>query len=339
MKAIIQQPSLTQQSLSWQQALSEMITSPLELLAMVELSPDELPWQWDKDFPLRVTKSFIARMKKGDPHDPLLKQVLSLKIESQLNNNFSEDPLHEAKYNPIPGLLHKFPSRVLLTFTSSCAVHCRYCFRRHFPYQNNNVGRKGWAQVLDYIGKHPEIVEVILSGGDPLMAQDEVINDFLQQLSQISHVQLLRIHTRLPVVVPQRITHNLLKILHDSPFQVVMVYHINHPNEIIQALTQGVSKLKQQGISVFNQSVLLAGINDDKACLKKLSLDLFKAGIMPYYVNILDSVQGASQFFVAKDKAKQLQQDLRESLPGYLVPKFVQEIPHRLSKTPVDLIS
>lgn len=338
MKAIIQQPSLTQQSLTWQQALSEMVTSPLDLLSMVNLSPEDIPWQWDKDFPLRVTKSFISRMQKSDPQDPLLKQVLSIKIESQLNSNFSDDPLEETKYNPIPGLLHKFPSRVLLTFTSSCAIHCRYCFRRHFPYQSNNVGRKGWTQVLDYIASHPEIVEVILSGGDPLMAQDDVINEFLQKLSHIPHVQLLRIHTRLPVVVPQRITQHLLRILHDVPLQIVMVYHINHPNEIIPAITQGVSKLKQHGITVLNQSVLLAGVNDNIECLKTLSLDLFKAGIMPYYVNLLDAVQGASHFFVSKKKAKELQQSLRENLPGYLVPKFVQEIPHRLSKTPIDIL-
>jgi EF-P beta-lysylation protein EpmB len=315
-----------------------MVTSPLDLLSMVNLSPEDIPWQWYKVFPLRETKIFISRMKKSDPQDPLLKQVLSIKIESQLNSNFSEDPLEETKYNPIPGLLHKFPSRVLLTFTSSCAIHCRYCFRRHFPYQSNNVGRKGWTQVLDYIASHPEIVEVILSGGDPLMAQDDVINEFLQKLSHIPHVQLLRIHTRLPVVVPQRITQHLLRILHDVPLQIVMVYHINHPNEIIPAITQGVNKLKQHGITVLNQSVLLAGVNDSTECLKTLSLDLFKAGIMPYYVNLLDAVQGASHFFVSKKKAKELQQSLRENLPGYLVPKFVQEIPHRLSKTPIDIL-
>jgi EF-P beta-lysylation protein EpmB len=338
MKAIIQQPSLTQQSLTWQQALSEMVTSPVDLLSRLELSLDDIPWQWDKDFPLRVSKSFIARMQKGNPYDPLLKQVLSLKIESQLDDNFSEDPLQESKYNPLPGLLHKFPSRVLLTFTSSCAIHCRYCFRRHFPYQSNNVGRKGWSQALEYIANHPEIVEVILSGGDPLMAQDAAINEFLQQLSLIPHVQLLRIHTRLPVVIPQRISMNLVKILHDCRFQVIVVYHINHPNEIIAAITQGVNSLKQQGITVLNQSVLLAGVNDDEQCLKTLSLDLFKSGIMPYYVNLLDSVHGASHFFVSHAKAKKLQQSLRENLPGYLVPKFVQEVPHRLSKTPIDNI-
>ncbi len=338
MSAIIPQPVLTQQSQTWQQAISEMITDPMVLLTALDLNPDQISWQWDKSFPLRVTMSFISRMEKRNPNDPLLKQVLSLRTESQLDNNYSCDPLKESEYNPVPGLLHKFPSRVLLTFTSSCAIHCRYCFRRHFPYQNNNPGRKGWQGALEYIAAHPEIVEVILSGGDPLMALDETIHLFLKQLADISHVRLLRIHTRLPVVIPQRICQSLLKMLSDSRFEVVMVYHINHPNEIIPAIAQGVTRLKQHGVTVLNQSVLLKDVNDDSEILKKLSFDLFSAGILPYYVNILDPVQGASHFFVEQAKAKRIQQDLREHLPGYLVPKFVQEIPHQLSKTALDLV-
>ncbi len=337
MKAIIPQPTLLQQSQTWQQALSEMITCPKTLLSMLNLSPDDIPWQWDQHFPLRVSKSFVARMKKGDPHDPLLMQVLSLKIESQLDKDFSGDPLAESHYNPVPGLLHKYPSKVLFTFTSSCAIHCRYCFRRDFPYQSNNIGRK-WDAALRYIANQPQVMEVILSGGDPLMANDETIKQFITQLDAISHVKILRIHTRLPVVIPQRITQSLIKTLADSRFHVVMVYHINHPQEITQEITDGVSRLKQHQITVLNQCVLLKGINDDTVCLKNLSFDLFKAGILPYYVNLLDPVQGSKHFFVENEIAKQLQQNLRASLPGYLVPKFVQEIPHRLSKTAVDLI-
>ncbi len=320
---------------TWQQALSEMITCPKTLLSMLNLN--EVPWQLDQNFPLRVSKSFIARMKKGDPHDPLLRQVLSTPEESQLVEGFSKDPLDESAYNPVPGVLHKYPSKVLLTFTSSCAIHCRYCFRRHFPYQSNNLGRK-WDDALNYIQQHPEILEVILSGGDPLMAVDETLELFLQKLEAISHVKILRIHSRLPVVIPQRITDTLINLLAESRFESVIVYHINHPNEINKEITDGVTRLKQQRITVLNQSVLLKGINDNLDCLKDLSFGLFKAGILPYYVNLLDPVQGSQHFYVDNETAKKLQQDLRASLPGYLVPKFVQEIPHRLSKTAVDLI-
>jgi len=329
---------MQEQSFAWQQALSEMITSPLELLSLLNLSPSQIPWQWDKNFPLRVTQSFVARMQKGDPLDPLLKQVLSIKEESKLSNNYSSDPLKETEHNPVPGLLHKFKGRVLLTFTSSCAVHCRYCFRRHFPYQENNPGRKGWSQALDYIANHPDIVEVILSGGDPLMAQDQSLALFLKQLSDIKHVKILRMHTRLPVMIPQRICHSLLKVLDDTEQDIVMVYHINHPAEIIPSIAQGVTALKQQGITVLNQTVLLQGVNDNAECLKQLSLNLFQAGILPYYVHLLDAVQGASHFSVSHEEARKLQGSLRAELPGYLVPKFVREIPYHPSKMPLDLL-
>lgn len=336
MQAIIPQPIVKQQQLSWQRALRDMITDPLELLSLLALSPNQISWQWDKNFPLRVTRSFVARMQKGDPHDPLLKQVLSLKLESQSSEGYTDDPLKESLCNPVPGLLHKFKSRVLLTFTSSCAIHCRYCFRRDFPYEENNPGRKGWGEALAYIANHPEIFEVILSGGDPLMAQDEALSSFFAQLEEIPHIQLLRIHTRLPVVIPARISREFLKMIRQTRFNIVMVYHINHPNEIIPAIKQGVMQLKQQHITVLNQSVLLKGVNDSAKCLKALSLKLFDAGILPYYVNMLDPIQGASHFSLPLADAQQLQQELRACLPGYLVPKFVQEIPHQPNKIPVD---
>ena len=172
----------------WQQALSNLITDPSDLLAMLSLSEAEIPWQWDKEFPLRVTHSFVERMKKGDPHDPLLRQVLPVTDESQ-PSLYSFDPLQESQFNPVPGVLHKYPSRVLITFTTSCAIHCRFCFRRHFPYEENNPGRKGWADMLHYIAKHPEIMEVILSGADPLVANDDMIGSFLEQLANIPHVR------------------------------------------------------------------------------------------------------------------------------------------------------
>lgn len=335
MNAIILQLATKQQQLSWQDALKSLFTDPLNLLAYLELSPDSLPWVKDQNFPLRVPLSFAERMKKGDPNDPLLRQVLSIGLESQKNIKTSCDPLNEKQYNPVPGLLHKYDSRVLLTFAPSCAVHCRYCFRRHFPYQENNPGRQGWQATLKYIGDHPNIVEVILSGGDPLMASDDHIAEFLSALSSIPHVQLLRFHTRLPVVVPQRINDAFIHMLAAFRFRSSLVYHINHPNEITPAIAEGVQQLRVHQITVFNQTVLLKEINNDVDCLKKLSLDLYAAGILPYYIHLLDPVEGAAHFEISTTEAKSLELSLRGALPGYLVPRFVREIPGEKNKIPL----
>jgi EF-P beta-lysylation protein EpmB len=323
------------QPLIWQKDLGQLITDPLELLSLLELDSDDIDWDWDHQFPLRVTQSFVARMKKGDPHDPLLRQVLTTKQESQLSSCFSEDPLQESQYNPVPGLLHKYSSRVLLTVTQSCAIHCRFCFRRHFPYEKNNPGRQGWAPALNYIASQPQVLEVILSGGDPLMLRDEMLGELVAQLEAIPHIQFLRFHTRAPVVMPERITPALVELLQNTRFNTTMVYHINHPAEIIPAISDGVALLKQANVTVLNHTVLLKDINDNAQCLRALSISLFKAGILPYYVHLLDPVQGTSHFDSTLQTAKALQQHLRDTLPGYLVPQFVREVPHSLSKIPL----
>jgi L-lysine 2,3-aminomutase len=333
---MITQPLLKPQQPSWQHALQNIITDPIVLLKMLEINPENIPWQWDKTFPLRVPLSFVARMQKGNVHDPLLRQILSCKEESIITKDFSEDPLQEASCNPIPGLLHKYHGRALVTFSSSCAVHCRYCFRRHFPYAENNPGKKGWAKALNYIASHSEIMEIILSGGDPLMAPNDHLAFFLEELKNIPHVKILRFHTRLPVVIPSRIDQGLLTLLKQCPLQVVMVYHINHPAEIIDEIAQGVMQLKQANVTVLNQSVLLKEINDDVEVLKNLSYHLFAAGILPYYLHLLDPVQGAHHFAISQEKAKVLQHELRSQLPGYLVPKFVREVPHEAYKIPLE---
>lgn len=334
MNAIIPQLAIKQQQ-SWQDALKTLFTDPLTLLTYLEISPDAMPWIKDQHFPLRVPLSFAERMKKGDPNDPLLRQVLSIDLESHENNTTSCDPLNEKNYNPLPGLLHKYDSRVLLTFAPSCAVHCRFCFRRHFPYQDNNPGRQGWQAALDYIASHPNIVEVILSGGDPLMASDDHIAEFLNALSAIAHVKYLRFHTRLPVVIPQRIDRSFVDMLAPFRFHTSLVYHINHPNEITLDIAAGVHQLRAQQIMVFNHTVLLKTINNDVDCLRKLSHDLYSAGILPYYLHLLDPVAGAAHFHVAKEEAKSLENALRQTLPGYLVPRFVQEIPGEKNKVPL----
>lgn len=332
---MILQLAIKQQQLSWQEALKNLFTDPLTLLTYLEISPDAVPWIKDQNFPLRVPLSFAERMKKGDPHDPLLRQVLSIDLESQKNITTSCDPLNEKQYNPVPGLLHKYDRRVLLTFAPSCAVHCRYCFRRHFPYQENNPGRQGWQAALQYIAAHPNIIEVILSGGDPLITTDDHIAEFLNALSHISHVQLLRFHTRLPVVIPQRIDGSFARLLASFRFHTSLVYHINHPNEIVPSIAQGVQQLRAHQITVLNQTVLLKEINNTTHCLKKLSLDLYSAGILPYYIHLLDPVEGAAHYQISKEEAKILEKSLRESLPGYLVPRFVQEVPGEKNKIPL----
>lgn len=338
MKAIITQPLTTEQPALWQTALKNLITSPEKLLARLNIAPELVPYAWDKQFPLRVTESYVARMKAGDPNDPLLRQVLSTKEESQLSSFSVPDPLEEKRFNPLPGLLHKFDNRVLLTFTSSCAIHCRYCFRRQFPYRENNPGKQGWPAILDYINQRKNIIEVILSGGDPLMASDDYLDEFLGLLSAIPHVKLLRFHTRLPVVLPERITATFISKMTQHRFTTSMIYHINHPNEITLEIAKGVQQLRAAGITVLNQAVLLKDVNDSEEVLHTLSLALYQAGILPYYMNLLDAVSGSDHFFVPRDTAKTLQNGLRKTLPGYLVPKFVQEIPHRPHKTPLDAL-
>ncbi|MCS5710160.1 EF-P beta-lysylation protein EpmB [Candidatus Berkiella aquae] len=334
---MITQPLVLQQQPDWQQALRQMITDPTTLLQMLDLSEKDIAWQWDKQFPLRVSESFVRRMRKADPNDPLLRQVLSTPEESHSSNKYSTDPLQEARFNPVPGLLHKYPSRVLITLTSSCAIHCRYCFRRHFPYKKNNPGRQ-WDAIFSYLENQPDVFEVILSGGDPLMASDKTLSAFLQELAKIRHIELLRFHTRLPVVIPERITSTLLATL-DNRFHTTIVYHINHARELIPQIAEGVAKIRKQGIQVLNQSVLLRDINDNVECLKNLSLALFKSGIMPYYLHMLDKVAGSEHFEISLAKAQHLQQALRESLPGYLVPKFVKELPNAFCKIPLETLT
>lgn len=319
----------------WQQALINMIKDPAELLAMLELDQAYLePAKLAANlFPLKVPRSFVARMQKRNPDDPLLKQVLPLGIEQQEIDGFETDPLKESESNPVPGLLHKYHSRVLVTLTGACAVHCRYCFRRHFPYEANTPGRKGWGQILDYITNNSSINEVILSGGDPLAVSDALLESFIQQLADISHVQLLRVHSRIPVVMPERMTSSLINILSTGRFATTIVIHANHPQELNELVTQPLQRCRQAGIHLLNQSVLLKGVNDDAGVLIQLSKDLFTAGVMPYYLHTLDKVQGAAHFAISMSKTSEIYKEICSKLSGYLVPKLVCEEPGASSKT------
>ncbi|WP_318521830.1 EF-P beta-lysylation protein EpmB [Photobacterium leiognathi] len=329
-------PSVEQ---NWLNDLSNAISDPFTLLKLLKIDPT--PWENGlaarKLFALRVPLSFVDKMEIGNPYDPLLRQILPLAQEFEVHQGYSVDPLEEQQ-NEIPGLLHKYHNRVLLIVKGGCAVNCRYCFRRHFPYSDNKGNKRQWQQSLEYIAAHPEINEVILSGGDPLMAKDHELQWLIEHIAAIPHIKRLRIHSRLPVVIPNRITDALCQILTETRLQTILVTHINHANEIDDALKTAMQKLKQANVTLLNQSVLLKGVNDSVAALTDLSETLFDAGIQPYYLHVLDRVQGAAHFMVDDEIARQLMAGLITKVSGYLVPKLTREIGGRASKTPLDLL-
>ena len=278
------------------------------------------------DFPVRVPEPFVTRMVPGDPHDPLLRQVLAVADERQAMPGFVKDPLDELE-GPMPGVLHKYRSRVLVIYRGGCAINCRYCFRRHFPYQENTLTARDIDGLVSYLKAHPEVNEVILSGGDPLMADDQALSGLFVRLESVSSIHRLRIHTRLPIVIPERVTDLLCQTIATTALPVVMVLHSNHANEIDQSVMDAVSQLRVVCRSVLNQSVILKGINDSADALIALSERLFEAGIDPYYLNVLDRVSGAHHFDVSDLEVAALHQALLNALPGYLVPKLVREVP------------
>ncbi len=289
-----------------------------------------------KLFPMRVPLPFAQLMEKGNWQDPLLQQVVPHFSEFTHEEGFIADPLQEQK-NSNSGIIHKYKSRVLLVVKGGCAVNCRYCFRRHFPYQEHQLNKKKYMEVFEYIQNDININEVILSGGDPLMANDEQLTWLLEQLSNISHLKRVRIHTRLPVVIPTRITSKLITSLKQCRLKALMVLHINHSNEISDELKRKLQCLKNAGVTLLNQSVLLNGVNCNVEALEDLSEALFEADVLPYYLHLLDPVDGASHFNVSQEKAVALMKELLARLPGFLVPKLVQELPDKDSKTPIDL--
>jgi len=323
---------------SWQLALTNAVTNVQELCDILNLDSHPLQNQWihHSAFSLRVPRSFVARMEKGNPSDPLLMQVLPLTQELELSPHYCQDPLQEKQSNPVPGLLHKYYGRVLLIAASGCAIHCRYCFRRNFPYEDNSPGLSGWRPALDYIAKDSTISEVILSGGDPLILKDNYLAHLIEQLASIPHLKILRIHTRLPIVLPERITDSLITALTASRLQPVVVTHCNHPRELDRHVEQALKALRQANITLLNQFVLLRGINDNPDTLITLCQQLFFNGVLPYYLNLLDPVQGTEHFAVSTEEGQQLIQSIRARLPGYLVPKLVREVPGETSKVKKD---
>lgn len=313
----------------WQAELARAIADPAELLAALGLGEEWLgaARAAAQRFPLRVPWSFVARMRRGDPNDPLLRQVLPLGEELAVPPGFTEDPLAERAALAAPGVLAKYRGRVLLTATGACAVHCRYCFRRHFPYGEANASAEGFAAALAHIAAQSTVTEVILSGGDPLTLSDRRLEEFTKRLETIAHVRRLRLHTRLPIVLPERVDEGLLAWLGAIRLPVVIVVHANHANEIDDTVRRALGALRETGAVLLNQSVLLRGVNDEARALADLSEALFEAGALPYYLHLLDRVQGAAHFEVAEERAAALLAELRAHLPGYLVPRLVRETP------------
>ncbi|HDY85009.1 hypothetical protein LCGC14_0644440 [marine sediment metagenome] len=319
----------------WQTALANAIKEPTVLLAQLDLvdALQAIDANAIKNFPLRVPQAYINKMRQGDKNDPLLRQVFPLIDESFDVDNFVADPVGDNLAVTSPGILQKYQGRALLLTTGACAIHCRYCFRRHFPYGDSNPLASQWQQTLDNIAGDLSINEVILSGGDPLSLSDNKLAKLVLDLEKIPHLKRLRIHTRLPVVLPERVDQHLLSWIGSSKLQVVMVIHANHANEIDSLVAQALKELSLAGCQLLNQTVLLKGINDTSQALYDLSERLSEVGVMPYYLHLLDKVSGASHFDVAEQDGIALIAKIRKRLPGYLVPRLVREIQGEASKT------
>lgn len=323
-------------STAWQRELSRAITKPEDLIDALGLDPALLEGARAANdaFALRVTPSYLARMKRGDRNDPLLRQVLPLVEETEQFDGYVSDPLAERDYTRAPNLLQKYAGRALLITTQSCAIHCRYCFRREFPYngQQEEPGAARWTAALATIAADESIEEVILSGGDPLSLSDARLAQLTQSIQAIAHVKRLRVHTRQPVVLPSRVDDGLIGWLRSVRLPTVMVLHVNHANEIDDPVRAACARLRGAGVTLLNQSVLLRGVNDDVDTLANLSRALFDTGVTPYYLHLPDRVRGTAHFDVAEARARELVAGLTARLSGYLVPRLVREVPGAASK-------
>lgn len=301
----------------WQSEIRNSIKNSDELLKILRLKPCAIPAR----FPCKVPKSFISRMEKGNPNDPLLLQVLPSANELLTHDGFSKFPIEEQQCSPIPGLIHKYHGRALLTITGVCAIHCRYCFRQNTDYQNQQPIQH-IEKIIAYIDQN-EISEIILSGGDPLSLSNQKLAYWLEKLATANHLKRIRIHTRLPVAIPQRIEQELVNILTKSRLWCTIVMHVNHPNELNDETKQHWFKLTENNIMLWNQSVLLKNVNDNTETLAELSRKLIEHHVVPYYVHLLDQVTGSQNFHVSRKNACKIEQELRNKLPGYMMPRFV----------------
>jgi len=313
---------------SWRDELRLAVRNAAQLIAALELPADtiEPAQRASRDFPIFAPWPYIGRMRKRDPTDPIVRQVLPVESELLTPQGFTADPVGDDSATLGPGLLQKYSSRALLVTTGACAVHCRYCFRRHFPYSDSPRSPDNWQPAIDRIAADPTIDEAILSGGDPLTLVDEHLAELAHRLAEVPHLRRLRVHTRLPIMIPQRVTDELLGWLRGTRLAPIMVIHANHASEIDGPTASAITKLVNAGIPVLNQSVLLAGVNDSVEALIDLSRRLVDLRVMPYYLHQLDRVQGAAHFEVPVNRGLELINQMRSVLPGYAVPRYVQEL-------------
>jgi len=315
----------------------EAVRDPRELLKMLDLThlAGQISDQAAEQFPLRVPRGFVAKMRKGDAQDPLLRQVLPLIDEENLAEGYSIDAVGDAAAKGSTGVIHKYHGRALLITTGSCAIHCRYCFRRHFPYAEETAASQHWSEAIAYLKSDTSITELILSGGDPLSLSTGKLKELTDSLTALDHIKRLRIHTRLPVVLPERIDTEFLAWLDGLKWPVTIVIHANHSNELTDDVADALARLKRHDATLLNQAVLLKGVNDSSALQIELSERLFEIGVLPYYLHQLDKVQGAAHFQIDDRQALDIHQSMTRALPGYLVPKLVREIAGEASKTPL----
>ncbi len=317
----------------WKAELADAITSVDELLHQLQLPSEHSGLLPKPGFRLLVPRAFVGKMQPGNPDDPLLRQVLPLAVEDE--HGSGRDPVGDLAAMPTPGLVHKYHGRVLMLTTGACAIHCRYCFRRHFPYASANPCKSQWQRALDYVKANADIEEVILSGGDPLVMDNDKLGQLLDALEPISHLRWLRIHTRLPVVLPARIDEALIDQLQYRRFRTTVVIHANHANELTTHEADALQRLAAVGVTLLNQSVLLHGVNDSAAALIDLSKRLYDFGVLPYYLHLLDPADGVMHFDVTQARAIAILDALRAALPGFLVPRLVRETPGAAAKTAI----
>lgn len=328
-------PSLA--AATWHRELADAIRQPDELIDRLELPESfrEPARRAAQLFPFRATESYLNRIRRGDPHDPLLRQILPLDDEFHNAPGYEVDAVGDHAAQLAPGLLQKYTGRALLITTGACAIHCRYCFRRHFPYGESPRTLDDWQPALAAIREDTTLKEILLSGGDPLMLTDHRLAELIQLLAEIPHVQRIRIHSRLPIVLPNRMTNRVLQILTETRLAPVMVVHANHPRELADDVQIALRRIVQAGIPTLNQAVLLRGVNDNAVVMVELCEHLVNLGVMPYYLHQLDRVQGAAHFEVSESTGQTILAELRRRLPGYAVPRYVREVAGKDHKVPL----
>ena len=318
---------------NWQTELASAFSKPAELLKYLNIDTTPFSMLAQEDFTMRVPLSYARCMEKGNPDDPLLKQVLPILDELSSPETYQQDPVGDLAALTEDCIIHKYHGRILFISSGGCAINCRFCFRRNFPYAEAQLNKQNEAAALRYLKNNPSIKEIILSGGDPLLLSDQRIEELINKFSRIPSLTRIRIHTRIPIVLPSRISPNLIAMLSNAPLPIIMVTHCNHANELSKQVATACSSLKQENITLLNQSVLLKGINDHFLTLQQLSEQLFASGILPYYLHLLDRARGTAHFEVKQTEAVKIHQQLQQLLPGYLVPKLVKEQAGEAAKT------